>query len=313
MAWDHVLGPVTFLLEWDHVLGPVTNLAPGRTGDYVTLAKPRLNLLVVATTLAGYYMAAPRGLGWGLLLHTLIGTALVASGASVVNQLMEIEADGLMRRTRARPLPSGRITPGRAKAFALVLSLAGLAQLAFAVNLLAAGVALVTLLTYTVFYTPLKKRTSLATVVGGVPGALPPMIGWTAVRNDLSIEAWILFGIVFLWQMPHFLAIAWMYREDYKRAGFPLLPIIEPDGGSTGRQAVIYAAALLPLSLAPTAVAMTGNLYLAGAAVMGVGFLALAVRFAWFRTAIDARRLFFGSIVYLPLLWILMVANRVAA
>jgi protoheme IX farnesyltransferase len=285
----------------------------GRTGDYVTLAKPRLNLLVVATTLAGYYMAAPHGLGWERLFHALAGTALVASGASAFNQLLEIEADGLMRRTRARPLPSGRIEPKRAKAFALVLSLAGLAQLALAVNLLAAGVALATLLTYTVFYTPLKKRTSLATVVGGVPGALPPMIGWAAVRNNLSIEAWILFGIVFLWQMPHFLAIAWMYREDYKRAGFPLLPIVEPDGGSTGRQAVIYAAALLPVSLAPTAAAMTGNVYLAGAALMGVLFLALAARFAWLRTSGDARRLFFGSILYLPLLWILMVVNRVAS
>jgi protoheme IX farnesyltransferase len=285
----------------------------GRTGDYVTLAKPRLNLLVVATTLAGYYMAAPHGLGWALLLNTLVGTALVASGASAFNQLLEIEADGLMRRTRARPLPSGRIAPRRAKAFALVLSVAGLVQLAVAVNLLAAAVALVTLLTYTIFYTPLKKRTSLATVVGGVPGALPPMIGWASVRNNLSIEAWILFGIVFLWQMPHFLAIAWMYREDYSRAGFPLLPVVEPDGASTGRQAVIYAAALLPLSLAPTAAAMAGNVYLIGAAAMGVGFLALAMRFAWARTSVDARRLFFGSILYLPLLWILMVLNRVAS
>jgi len=285
----------------------------GRTGDYVTLAKPRLNLLVVATTLAGYYMAAPRNLGWPLLLNTLIGTALVASGASAFNQLLEIDSDGLMRRTRARPLPSGRITPARAKAFALVLSVIGLAQLAYAVNLLAAAVAFVTLLTYTVFYTPLKKRTSLATVVGGVPGALPPMIGWAAVRGNLSLEAWILFGIVFLWQMPHFLAIAWMYREDYKRAGFPLLPIIEPDGASTGRQAVMYAAALLPVSLAPTAAGMAGNAYLAVAAVMGIGFLALAARFAWLRTATDARRLFFGSILYLPLLWIAMVINRVAS
>jgi len=284
-----------------------------RAGDYVTLAKPRLNVLVVATTLAGYYMASPRGAGWMLLLHTLVGTALVASGASAFNQLLEIEADGLMRRTRARPLPSGRLDPARARVFALVLSVAGLAELAAFVNWLAAAVALATLLTYTVFYTPLKKRTSLATVVGGVPGALPPMIGWAAVRNDLSIEAWILFGIVFLWQMPHFLAIAWMYREDYKRAGFPLLPIVEPDGASTGRQAVVYAAALVPLSLAPTAAGMAGIAYLVGAAVMSAGFFALAVRFAWHRATPDARRLFFGSIVYLPLLWILMVVNRVAS
>ena len=285
----------------------------GQAGDYATLAKPRLNLLVVATTLAGYYMAAPQGLGWALLLHTLVGTALVASGASAFNQLLEIEADGLMRRTRARPLPSGRIEPRRARAFALVLSILGLTQLAMGVNLLAAAVAFVTLLTYTVFYTPLKKRSSLATVVGGIPGALPPMIGWAAVRNNLSIEAWILFGVVFLWQMPHFLAIAWMYREDYKRAGFPLLPIVEPDGRSTGRQAVLYAAALLPVSLAPTAAGMSGIVYLAGAVVMGIGFLALAMRFARLRTAVDARRLFFGSILYLPLLWILMVFNRVSS
>ena len=237
----------------------------------------------------------------------------MASGASAFNQLLEIESDGLMRRTRARPLPSGRIEPRRARAFALVLSILGLTQLALAVNLLAAAVAFVTLLTYTVLYTPLKKRSSLATVVGGIPGALPPMIGWAAVRNNLSLEAWILFGVVFLWQMPHFLAIAWMYREDYKRAGFPLLPIVEPDGRSTGRQAVLYAAALLPVSLAPTAAGMSGNAYLAGAAVMGIGFLALAMRFARLRTAVDARRLFFGSILYLPLLWILMVVNRVSS
>ena len=284
---------------------------PGRAGDYVTLAKPRLNMLVVATTLAGYYMAAPAGRGWMLLANTLIGTALVASGASAFNQLLEIESDGKMRRTRARPLPSGRVRPGHARAFGLVLSIAGVAQLAWGVNLLSAGVALVTLLTYTAFYTPLKKRTSLATVVGGIPGALPPMIGWAAVRNNLSIEAWILFGIVFLWQMPHFLAIAWMYREDYRRAGFPLLPIVEPDGASTGRQALIYAAALLPLSLAPTAASMAGVVYLAGAAVLGLAFVALAARFAWLRSAESARRLFFGSIIYLPLLWMLMVFNRV--
>ena len=284
---------------------------PGRAGDYVALAKPRLNMLVVATTLAGYYMAAPAGRGWLLLFHTLVGTALVASGASAFNQLLEIESDGMMRRTRARPLPSGRLKPRHAKVFGFALSIVGIGQLAWGVNWLTAGVALATLLTYTVFYTPLKKRTSLSTVVGGIPGALPPMIGWAAVRNNLSIEAWILFGIVFLWQMPHFLAIAWMYREDYKRAGFPLLPIVEPDGASTGRQALVYAAALLPLSLATTAASMAGVVYLVGAACLGLAFVALAARFAWLRTTPAARRLFFGSIIYLPLLWMLMVFNRV--
>lgn len=282
---------------------------PSRAADYVTLAKPRLNVLVVVTTLAGYYMGHPET-NVLLLLHTLVGTALVASGASAFNQLLEIDADGLMRRTRRRPLPSRRLTTNQARVFALVLSTVGTVQLAWGVNLLAASVALATLLTYTVFYTPLKKRTSLATVVGGVPGALPPLIGWAAARNSLSVEAWIMFGIVFLWQMPHFLAIAWLHREDYGQAGFPLLPVVEPDGASTGRQAVLYAAALLPVSLATTAVGLTGLAYAIGAALLGVGFLALAARFAWLRTPQSARRLFFGSLAYLPLVWILMVVDR---
>lgn len=301
---------------------PVSGRAPGgaaglraQAADYVALAKPRLNVLVVVTALAGYYMGMVPGSGVqvALLLHMVVGTALVASGSAVYNQLLEIEADGLMRRTRARPLPSGRLTPRAARLFATGLSAAGILQLAWGVNLLAAGIALATLLTYTVFYTPLKRRTSLSTVVGGIPGALPPMIGWAAARNDLSIGAWILFGIVFLWQMPHFLAIAWMYREDYERAGFPLLPVIEPDGGSTGRQALLYAAALLPVSLAPSAAGMTGAVYLAGAVVLGSAFIWLSARFARQRSAPAARRLFFASIVYLPLLWILMVLNRVSS
>src|SRR3972149_878090 len=211
-------------------VAPVAGSLRARAADYVTLAKPRLNILVVVTALAGYYMGVIGPAHTWVLLHMLVGTTLVASGSAVFNQLIEIEADGRMRRTRARPLPSGRLTPAAARAFAIVLSVIGVVELALGVNLLASGIALTTLLTYTVFYTPLKKRSSLATVVGGVPGALPPMIGWASARNNLSAEAWILFGIVFLWQMPHFLAIAWMYREDYRRAGFPLLPVGEPDG-----------------------------------------------------------------------------------
>jgi len=285
--------------------------AAARAADYVTLAKPRLNVLVVVTALAGYYMGHTGQAHTWLLVHMLIGTTLVASGSAVFNQLLEIEADGLMRRTRARPLPAGRLTPAAARRFALVLSIAGILQLALGVNLLASGIALATLLTYTVFYTPLKKRSSLATVVGGVPGALPPLIGWTAARQSLSAEAWILFGIVFLWQMPHFLAIAWMYRDDYARAGFPLLPVVEPTGVSTGHQALLYATALLPVSLAPTAVGMSGAVYLAGAGFLGTVFTWLAFRFARTRGTPDARRLFFGSIIYLPVLWTLMLLDRV--
>jgi protoheme IX farnesyltransferase len=192
-----------------------------------------------------------------------------------------------------------------------VLTAAGLVILAAGANALSAVVAFATLASYAVVYTPLKKRTSFATVVGAVPGALPPVIGWAAAEGALSRGAWVLFGLVFLWQLPHFLAIAWMYREDYARAGFPMLPVIEPDGRSTARQAVVYAAALLPVSLAPTLIGMTGTLYFAGALILSLIFLGLALRFALSRSIGDARRLFFGSITYLPLVWMLMIADRI--
>jgi protoheme IX farnesyltransferase len=210
-----------------------------------------------------------------------------------------------------RPMPDGRLQPFEGIAFGMALVLAGLVILAAAVNLLSAGVALTTLLTYALIYTPLKRRTSFATVIGAIPGALPPVIGWAAARGALSQGAWVLFAIVFLWQLPHFLAIAWMYREDYARAGFPMLPVIEPDGRSTARQAVFYCAALLPVSLAPTLLGMTSAIYFVTALGLGLLFLALTLKFARTRAAADARRLFFGSIIYLPILWILMIAGRV--
>jgi protoheme IX farnesyltransferase len=285
-------------------------VARSRASDFVALAKPRLNMLVIASSLAGYVMSG--GAATPLfVLYTLVGTALVAGGASAFNQAIERETDGLMRRTRLRPLPDHRLNPREALVFATLASGAGLVILALGVNLLSALVALTTLITYAVVYTPLKRRTSFSTVIGAVPGALPPVIGWAAAANNLDAGAWILFGVVFLWQMPHFLAIAWIYREDYARGGFPLLPVIEPDGRSTGRQAVAYTAALLPVSLAPTLVGITGTVYFAGAFALTVLFLALSIRFANTRTLPDARRLFFGSIVYLPLLWILMIAGRV--
>ena len=216
-----------------------------------------------------------------------------------------------MQRTRLRPLPDGRLQTGEALVFATALSALGLATLAAGVNTLSAMVAFATLLSYVVIYTPLKPVTSFATVIGAIPGALPPVIGWTAARQDLGEGAWLLFGIVFLWQLPHFLAIAWMFREDYARAGFPMLPVLEPDGRSTGRQAMLYSAALVPLSLAPTLIGLTGRAYFVGALALAAIFLTLTVKFAMSRSRRDARRLFFGSIIYLPLLWILMIANRV--
>jgi heme o synthase len=283
----------------------------GRMLDFVELAKPRLNLLVVASAMAGYAMGGGDTASVVRVLCTLVGTGLVAGGASAFNQLIEREPDRLMRRTRLRPIPDGRLQVRESLVFATATSLAGFLMLWAGVNLLAASVALATLVVYAAVYTPLKQRSSFATVIGAIPGALPPMIGWAAARDSLSLEAWVLFGIVFLWQMPHFLAIAWIYREDYARAGFPMLPVIEPDGRSTGRQAVLYAAALLPLSLVPTLLHMAGRTYFAGALGLTVLFLWLAIRFARTRAVPDARRLFVGSIIYLPLLWILMIAGRV--
>jgi protoheme IX farnesyltransferase len=274
-----------------------------------SLAKPRLNLLVVASTVAGYAMAHGDTSNVAALLSTIIGTALVAGGASAFNQVIERDSDGLMRRTRLRPLPDGRLASAEALTFAAVLSCAGLLILAAAVNVLAATVALSTLASYAVVYTPLKRRTSFATVIGAIPGALPPVIGWAAAENSLTRGAWVLFGILFLWQLPHFLAIAWMYRDDYARAGLPMLPVIEPDGRSTGRQAARYAAALLPVALAPSLVGMSGPAYFTGALVLTLLFLGMSLRFAMTRAVRDARRLFFASIIYLPLHWGLMIVD----
>ncbi|HEY0872527.1 MAG TPA: heme o synthase [Vicinamibacterales bacterium] len=281
-----------------------------RAADFVTLAKPRLNLLVVASTMAGYVMADGDMANVLLVLAMLAGTGLVAGGASAFNQVIERRTDALMRRTRLRPMADGRLPVSEAVVYAAALSLAGLGILAVVVNELSAAVALATLVSYAAIYTPLKVRTSFATVIGAIPGALPPVIGWAAAANDLSQGAWILFGILFLWQLPHFLAIAWMYREDYARAGLLMLPVIEPDGRSTARQTVLYTAALLPLSLAPTLIGMTTAFYFVAAMLLTLGFLALTLRFGRSRSVADARRVFFASIIYLPILWILMIVGR---
>lgn len=284
--------------------------AHSRTTDFFALAKPRLNLLVVVSALAGYVMASGDTRDVWRLLCMVAGTALVAGGASAFNQILERGPDALMRRTRLRPMPDGRLATGEAWVFGSTLACAGLAILALGANVLSAAVAFVTMASYAVIYTPLKRRSSFSTVIGAIPGALPPVIGWAAALDELSQGAWVLFGIVFLWQLPHFLAIAWIYREDYARAGFPMLPVVDPDGRSTARQAVIYALALLPLSLAPTLVGMTGVIYFAGALVLSLLFIGLALKFGMTRSIPDARRLFFGSIIYLPLIWMLMIADR---
>jgi len=288
----------------------VTTDGRSRAADYITLAKPRLNLLVVASTLAGFAMGHGDMSNVAVVLAMVGGTALVAGGASAFNQVIERRTDALMRRTRLRPMADNRMAARDALIYAGILSALGLVILAALVNPLSSAVALATLVSYAAIYTPLKLRSSFATVIGAIPGALPPVIGWAAATNTLSREAWILFGILFLWQLPHFLAIAWMYKDDYARAGFPMLPVIEPDGRSTVRQSVMYAAALLPLSLAPTLVGMTTTWYFVAALVLTLSFVGLTLRFAQTRAVADAKRVFFGSILYLPALWILMIAGR---
>lgn len=283
----------------------------GRLADYVALSKPRLNLLVVATAAAGYYLGDSGHAGWWRALSAIGGTALVAAGASALNQVYERRTDALMERTRLRPLADGRMSVRDAIAFAFAISALGLLWLALGANVLSAFVAFATLVIYVGIYTPLKLLTSFSTVVGAVPGALPPMIGWAAATGVVTREAWVLFAIVFLWQMPHFLAIAWLYRDDYARAGFPLLPVSEPDGRSTGRQVLAYAAVLIPVSLVPTAIGLANPVYFAGAFLLGATYLLLGLQFARRRERANAMRLFIGSIVYLPLIWVLMLATRV--
>jgi protoheme IX farnesyltransferase len=288
----------------------VVAAAPSRAADYVTLTKPRLNFLVLLTTAAAYSLGSRPDAVLADLLHTLAGTFLIAAGSSALNQVWERKTDRLMRRTRLRPLADMRMTPAAGTLFGLLLIAIGTAELAYLVNALSAGVALFTAISYVFLYTPLKLRTSLSTIVGALPGALPAVIGWAAATNTLSIEAWVLFGIVFMWQMPHFLAIAWMYRDEYAGAGMPLLPVIEPDGRSTGRQAVIYTAALIPMSLLPTGVGLATAWYLVGALTLGTMLMVLSLEFSSKRTLATARRLFFGSIVYLPILWAILVFDH---
>ena len=282
-----------------------------RNADFVALAKPRLNMLVVVSSVAGYVMGGGDTHDAVRLAAVAIGTGLVAGGASAFNQVIERDSDALMHRTRLRPMADKRLPIRDALIFGAILTLIGLAVLAAGANRLSALVALLTLASYAIVYTPLKRVSSFSTVVGAIPGALPPVIGWAAAQDSLSRGAWVLFAIVFLWQLPHFLAIAWIYREDYARAGLPMLPVIDPDGRSTARQSVIYAAALLPVSLAPTLVGMAGSLYFSGALILSIAFVWLAVRFGLSRTISDARLLFFGSITYLPILWVLMIVNRI--
>jgi heme o synthase len=286
--------------------------------DYIALTKPRITWLILMSTGVGYFFGLKRNFfnpetgvaDWALLIHTLIGTGLIASGTAALNQWYERDADLLMRRTSARPLPSGKMTAPRALWFGVALAVVGLAELARYVNPLTALLGAATLAIYLLIYTPLKQRSHLSTVIGALPGAMPPLIGYAASSGSLTPEAWTLFAILFIWQFPHFLAIAWMYREDYARAGIRMLPVVEPDGMSTGRQIILYASTLIPVSLFPVLLGMSGRIYLVGALILGGWFLYTGVRVAFDLTNVRARRVLLASIIYLPAIYGLMVFDR---
>jgi protoheme IX farnesyltransferase len=293
------------------VLSETVTAEKGWFAVYADLVKARLTLLVLLTTLVGFYLGCRGPANYLLMLHTVLGTALVAGGAAALNQLLEREHDARMQRTRDRPLPSGRLQPATVMVFGGVCACAGLLYLALAVNLITSVIGAISLLSYLFIYTPLKRVTWLNTAVGAIPGGLPPMMGWTAARGQLSREGWALFAILAFWQLPHFLAIAWIYRDEYKQAGFKMLPVIDPQGHRTARHAVSLTLALLPVSLFPFLFKLTGPVYLIGALLLGLAFLWFAVRFARDLTLSRARQLFFASILYLPLLLTVMVLDKI--
>src|SRR6184192_4396481 len=280
---------------------------------FLELTKPRITQLVVLTAAAGFYLGSGAGVDVRLLLQTLIGVALVAAGTNAFNQWRERDVDARMRRTQGSPLPSGRVTPRAAAAFAAVISVAGVGYLALRVNLLTAGLAALTLASYVLLYTPLKRTTTLNTLIGAVPGALPIVGGWTAAGGALGPAVAALFWILFLWQLPHFLALAWIYREDYRRGGLAMLSVADADGRHTGRMALLYATALLPVSLLPTLLGVTGALYFFGALALGLAYAAASMAMTLAATDPRAWRVFLVSIAYLPALLTLMVVDKVAA
>jgi protoheme IX farnesyltransferase len=285
----------------------------GLISDYWALTKPEVNFLILITTFAGFYLASTAGIGGFRILpamNALLGTLLVAAGTGTLNQFIERSFDAQMRRTARRPLASGRVNSSHVLWFGISLSLTGTVYLALAVNVLASLLALATLLSYLFLYTPLKRKTPLCTLLGAFPGAAPPLIGWAAARGQLNADAWVLYAIVFLWQFPHFMAIAWMYREDYARAGYMVLPAGELRNRFVVWQSFVVSLALIPVSLIPTFNGEAGLVYSAGAFILGSLFLYYSARFAFHRSNVAARQLLAGSIVYLPAVFVLMILAR---
>lgn len=300
-----------FAIELDTGVAQLERLrARDRLAAYLELTKPRITFLIVLTAAAGFALASPGLVDYRAMLTAMVGIALLSSGIATLNQYMEKDLDALMRRTANRPLPTGKLLPGEALAFGAGLTVLAEIYLVVLVNPLSAVLGLTVIAGYLFGYTPLKTRTSLSTFVGAFPGAVPPLIGWASARGTVGVEAWVLFAILFLWQFPHFLAIAWMYREDYTRAGILMLPVVEPDGRVTGQQIVLYTVMLLPVSLLPTLLGTAGKIYFVGAIVLGLLFLYFSLRAAFSKSRQAARQLLLASVIYLPLLFILMVLDR---
>jgi protoheme IX farnesyltransferase len=273
------------------------------------LTKPNIVGLILVTVAAGFYVGSGEEVALGLLVHTLLGSALVAAGSNALNQILERRIDAQMRRTRRRPLPSGRLRTAESSVFAWALGIAGVVYLSIFTNWLVALLSAATLASYVFVYTPLKRHTSLSTLVGAVPGALPILGGWAAARGSVELPAWVLFGILFLWQLPHFLALAWLYREDYARAGLRMLSVTQGTE-TTFRQALLYAVALLPVSLAPTVLGTTGPVYFAGALLLSGWLVAATARATLHHTPRRVRRLFLATVVYLPVLLVLLMLDK---
>ena len=278
--------------------------------NYLELTKPRITWLILMSTGIGYFFGWDGSVNLWLLFHTILGTGLIASGTAALNQWYEHEADAKMLRTNKRPIPSGRVSADKALWFGVAIALLGFVELCLGCNVVTGLLGAFTLVSYLFVYTPMKQKTWWSTTVGAIPGAMPPMIGFAASRGNLTPEAWILFAILFVWQFPHFYAIAWMYREDYGRAGIRMLPVVEPDGNSTSRHMVAFALALIPISLLPAFYAMSGKFYLIGALLLGMAFLYATWQVFSDRTVLKARGVLKASVIYLPLLYCLMVLDR---
>lgn len=281
-----------------------------KIGAFVELTKPRIAFMLVLTAAAGFYVAANRGFDLTLFINSMTAIALLAFGVAALNQFLERDLDAIMDRTRARPLPSGRLSPREALVFGIILCVSAEIYLFLAVNTLTALLGLAVIIGYVLIYTPLKTVTTASTAIGAIPGAMPPLMGWTAAAGEISLSSWFLFATLFLWQFPHFLAIAWMYREQYKKAGIKMLPVIEENGKYTARQIVVFAVMLLPVSVAPFFFGISGMIFLIGAVVLGLWFLFVSVQTARSKSVVMARKLMFVSVLYLPVFFLLMVLGR---